>query len=408
MAALGKKIKLVTIDYWVMLVMLFIMKVGQFMMFPFLAIYLSSYAHISAAIIGVVVGVGPVVYGVVSLVAGVFVDRYGVRRAIAFSLFFSGILIYFFFYQHSIIWFFIMSALTGATRSFFDVGFKAYKISEATPEMRRFYFSLRYSVANSAAAVGPVLGAYFATSNSNLPFKIICITYLILFGISMIVLHDSAHAQQSKVSSAKPLQDLLVTIKNDRSLLLLVLISTIILGIYSQLDSTLPLYLSSTLPKGIQIYSLMLIINAVGCASLQVLVSHASQHYEEKAICIYAMILFATGYFIITLSLAVPALILASLIIVLAETLIMPHNDLLVSKIAPANRIGTYYGTTGLAMIGVGVGPMIGGCIYVLLGPQAVFFTFGFLCLATIFLYIKLLQRISNSAAVNDGKLSLA
>tara|TARA_R110000868_G_scaffold353274_1_gene614512 strand:- start:7829 stop:9055 length:1227 start_codon:yes stop_codon:yes gene_type:complete len=408
MASLLKNMKLITLDYWLMLAMLFVMKVGQFMMFPFLAIYLSSYAHASAVTIGVVVGAGAVVYAVISLVAGLFVDRYGVRRAIAFSLFFSGIILYFFFYNHSVVWFFIMSALTGATRSFFDVGFKSYKISEATPDMRRLYFSLRFSVVNSAAAVGPVLGAYLATSHSALPFKIVGVTYIILCVISIAVLQENSITTIAAKPSARPFRDLLCVIKNDNSLLLLLSISIIIWMVYSQLDSTLAQYLYSALPDGVRVYSLMLIINAVGCASLQVLVTQASKSLDERTVCIYAMTSFAAGYFIIAFSLSMSALVLASLLIVLAETLVMPLNDLLVMKIAPANRIGTYYGAMGLAMIGLGIGPMVGGCLYSLLGPESVFVVGGLLCLVTIIFYQKLLRRISISDVEGDAELSAA
>lgn len=405
MSSFRHSLKLITPDYWVLMGMLFIMKVGQFMMLPFLAIYLSAYAHIDPATIGMVVGVGPFVYGISSLFAGVFVDRYGIRAAIASSLFFSGVTIYFFFYQNSIVWFLMMSALTGASRSFFDVGFKSYKILELTPDTRKLYLSLRYMVINSAAAVGPVLGAYFTTINSNLSFKVVGVAYLVLCGVSLIVIRGRSLSAQSGASrAAKPILNLILIIKKDRALLMLVFIAMIFWVVYSQMDSTLAQYLHSSLTNGVGVYSLMLIINALGCASLQVLVTHLTKNIEEKVICIYAMSLFAAGYILIALFLNLPVLVLASLLIVIAETLTMPLNDFLIAKIAPPHLIGTYYGATGLAMLGLGIGPMIGGGIYQAFGAPAVFILCGLLCFASIYLYRKLLYSIS----MNSGSGSFA
>lgn len=387
-----KNIQAVKKDYWLMLVALFLMKIGQFMLLPFLAIFLTMYANFEPALIGLIIGSGPIIYGITALGAGVLVDRYGVKKIMISSLFFGGVTILFFFYSHSAIWCFLMSTLTGVTRAFFDVGTKTYGISNLTIEQRKLSFSLRFMTVNTAAAIGPMIGAYFASRNSDISFKIIGMVYLLL-GLASFFIFSNKN-QNNKNNKPANFLELFVILRNDVALQILMLISLIIWIVYSQLDSTLAQYLSTNLRDGIKVYSLMLIVNAVGCASLQLLMTQLTNKVPEKTLSILAMTLFASGYILIAFFLNVSLLLLAAFIIMLAEITIMPFNEFLITKIAPIERIGTYYGALSLSMLGLGLGPIIGGIIYQFFGAKILFLLCSLLCILTILLHKKLINCI--------------
>jgi MFS family permease len=385
----------VTRDYQLMLLTLFFMRAGQFMLLPFLAIYLSHYSNASPLIIGITVGIGPLIYGAAGVNAGIFVDRFGAKNVMVGSLFISAITVFSFFYAHSISWCFLLNALTGATRAFFDISTKSYGIANLTLDQRRISFSLRFMVVNSAAAIGPVMGAFFAANNSLFSFQIIGVLYFFLSIFSLFKLRGKIKSQATDVIKKSITFNLSKEIfLKDSALRILVLINFMIFAVFSQIDSTLPQYLHSELKNGVRIYALLLIVNASICVALQLIVSKLTKDIYEYTVSCIGMISFAISYFLIGLFLQEAALILAMVILTLSEITIMPLNDLLLARIAPVDRIGTYYGIAGVAMLGLGVGPMIGGFIYQYFSAKALFLLCGCVCLMTLFLYKKLFNNM--------------
>lgn len=395
MRSLFKDLATIRRDHWLMLMMLLVMKIGQFMFLPFLAIFLSVHEHMEPVMIGLIIGAGPLTFGISSLFAGVMVDYYGIKTTISLSLLFSGIVIYFFFYSHATIWLVMMSMLTGLTRSFFDIGSKSYGILEFTNERKKLFFSLRSMFINTAAAIGPILGAYLTTINATLIFKVIGILYVGLSIFSLFILSNQVNKEHFENTGIyASINKVFRNLVSDKALLLLISICIIFWVVYSQLDSTLAQYLSTSLTDGIKIYSLLLAINAIGCATLQMLMMQYTKHINEHVLAATSMIFFAISNLLIASSLQIPLLITAAFMIVLAEIIVMPLNDFLVTKIAPPHLMGSYYGAMGLGTLGLGVGPIIGEFIYQYAGPTQVFMFCGILCLGSVFLYRRLMMII--------------
>lgn len=338
-------------DYWAMLVTLFFMKMGQFMLLPFLAIYLAKFSHVTPAVIGIVIGLGPFVYGVTALGAGVLIDRYGVRKVVACALFVSGVSIFFFFYKHCLVWCLFMNILTGVARAFFDISCKSYGISGVSLEIRKILFSLRSVANNSAAAIGPLLGAYLAVTDSVIAFKIIGVIYFLLGILCLMIFLETSYSKlECTIKQKTNFYGLIKIVSVDKCLQLLLIVSFIFWIVYSQLDSTLAQYLNISLRNGVRVYSLLLIINAVGCATLQLIVTELTKNVDEKILSFAAMVMFAVSYMLMAFYFKISVLILAAVLIVLVETVIMPLNDFLLARIAPSDQLSTYYGIIGVAM----------------------------------------------------------
>jgi MFS family permease len=378
----------VKLDYILMLLMSFFMRTGQFMLLPFLAIYLAKFSNASPIIIGITVGIGPFVYGIANVFAGFYVDRFGSKKIMSCSLFIGGISLFAFFYQQTITWCFLMNALTGVTRAFFDIGSKSYGIGELTTEQRKISFSLRFMAINSAAAIGPLLGAYFAAINSVISFKIVGLFYIFLSILSSFILKKTNTITKNKPA---PLSSFIKIIKDDVSLQRLIMISIIIMLVFSQIDSTLPQYLNANLTHGVKIYSLLLIINAIICVTMQLIVSRLTSFFNEFGVICIGIAFYSLSYIMFALFLNDIALIIAIVMLTFAEITLLPLNDVLLARIAPPNKIGTYYGIAGISMLGFGIGPMLGGVIYEYQSAKALFLVCGIVSLFTLLLYKKLI-----------------
>lgn len=386
--ALSQEFQHITLDYVLMLFMSFFMRTGQFMLLPFLAIYLAKFSNTSPAIIGLTVGIGPFVYGIANVYAGIYVDRFGSKKIMTGALFLGGITLFAFFYQQTIAWCFLMNALTGVTRAFFDIGSKSYGINGLSSEQRKISFSLRFMAINSAAAIGPVVGVYFAATNAMISFKIVGLFYIILSILSFLLLKNIKGTAQNKKAE---FSSLIKIFRDDASLQILIVISIIIMMVFSQIDSTLPQYLYANLSHGVKIYSILLIINAVICVTMQLVVSKITAIFNEYNVICIGVVLYSLSYIMFALFLNDIALILAVILLTLAEITILPLNDVLLARIAPPDKIGTYYGIAGISMLGLGIGPMIGGLIYEHQSAKTLFLICGIVSLITLLLYKKLL-----------------
>lgn len=381
-------------DYYLMISSIFLMKTGQFMSLPFLAIYL--YKHLSASSIGLIIGTGAFVYGFFGITAGIIADKIGSKKSLIIALLISGISLILFFQVTSLWWYLAMSIMFGIGRSIFNISSKTYGSTYRLP-VRRLCFSLRNMMVDAAAAVGPLIGAIFSARQSEYIFPFIGFLYFSLAIMSSITLKEASVEKKHAASY----QSFYVILK-DRNLLLLVGIFCIYWIAFSEIDSILPIYLSTHLKNGIHIYTLLLIIQAVGCVLLQLAFTYVTRNFADFTLAMLGMILFGLAYAIIALFLNTPMLIIASIFIIFAQIIVLPLNDLLISKMAPEHQMATYYGAITLSAVGMGIGPMLGGFIYQHFGITILFILLSIACLLCIPLYFLLIKKITLQISANN------
>ncbi len=356
-----KNFQSITTDYWLMLLFIFFMKAGQFMILPFLALHLNTSTLASAGLIGIAVGSGPLAYGLMGPFNGYFIDHFGAQKIIMFSMIVGGVLFIFFNAHQTISYYVLVNTLVGITRSAFDTATKSYKLHTMTPEFRRFSFSLRFTVLNTAASVGPLIGVHFIQGSANILFLTIGIGYIILsLFVPWIIEKESLPIDYKRPS----LKQVFTIISTDSRLRYIVFASALMWGCYAQLDATLPLHLNHMLTNGIKIFMWTVVINTAGCALLQILMAKIMNSVLETYQVVLGCMFFMAGFFLFSVTLKIPSLFLAAFLIVLGEIIICPLMELLIYKIAPKEMINIYYGALAISIVGVGLGPIIGGFIY--------------------------------------------
>jgi MFS family permease len=350
-------------DNYLMLVAVFFMKAGQFMIMPFMAIYLQNFPHASPTKIGIAIGLGPLVYGCFSPLGGWLVDRFGCRRMSVLALIGSAFNIYFFFALHLWWYCFLMSALLGFTRCIFDVSSRTYRMHQQSLNIRRFFFGLRFTVINSAAAIGPFAGAVAATTHSLFVFHFVGIGYLLMSGLTWFFLHaDEPHHLAGK--STIQIKTMWHIIAYDRTMTFLISAALLFWVVFSQIDSTLPQYLHYILPHSLQLYSTMLIINALMCACLQIITTHYLQRISIRWVNRAGVALLFLSFIAAAQATKDSGFLSYIILLTFAELLLAPIQDYLVSIIATPSLLGSYYGALGISVLGIGIGPILGGILF--------------------------------------------
>ncbi|MGZ4161134.1 MAG: MFS transporter, partial [Neobacillus sp.] len=222
---------------WVLLIGTILSRGSAFMTLPFLSIYLSRNMDLPPVVIGLTVGMSPLMGTVGGFIGGHLSDRFGRKRIMQIALFSIAFVYFGFTLASSQGWFILLNALNGLCNSFFEPTAQALMADLTEQKNRMKAYSLRYTAINIGASVGPLLGAYLATTSAKLSFAITGSTYLI-YGFVLFFLMRRLVLTKSEQNNKKSVNfgDAFRIIKTDKALRYL-LLGVILVNIgYVQLD----------------------------------------------------------------------------------------------------------------------------------------------------------------------------
>src|SRR5579883_2594500 len=361
----------------------FLMRISQFMSLPFLAIYLSHQGVMTASQIGLVLGIGPLVFSATGLMNGMYVDRQSHKRTIIFGFAFSiG-----FFYG-----LLLLNAALGWLRSLVDISAIAMVVDHTPSEKLSLGFSARFIGVNLGVAIGPLLGAYMATT--QYPLSIFFISGGIYFVIALGMIF---YREKPKIKISSSMQDDLLThffdVVKNKFLIIITLINFIIWVIYAQMDTTFPQFLAQHVKNPATLFSYFMLINALICVFFQPIILRWAELTSPKLSGIAGCVMFSISFLMLSFYPSIPFMIIAIAIMSFGELFILPVNALLVMKAAPKNLLSSYNGFTNFSLLGLSFGPILGGLGLQFIGSSYLFFLDGLLPIIAIWLYLKFIRE---------------
>jgi MFS family permease len=389
---------------WTLLAGTIFARGASFMTMPFLAIYLSRNLDMHPILIGITIGISPLTGTIGGFIGGHLSDRFGRKPIMISALFVWSGVFYAFSMANVPLAFILLNALNGLCRSFFEPTSQAL-IADLTPkEIRMRAFSLRYTAINIGAAIGPLLGAYFATKSADITFLITGTMYLIY--ATGLLLQMNKHLPSSITSAER--KDNLTSIKavfqvvrKDRMLLMLILGTILVNAGYSQVESNLPQYLEDAIPKGVYLYSILISLNAIMVIILQMPISHYAEKFKPMHLMVTGAIFMGIGLFSFGFFNAWAGLIVAMGLLTIGEILIFPSNSLVIDQLAEEGMRGAYFGASQFRSIGHFFGPIAGGYLLTEIGGPLMFTCISLLVLfSTIFFYKGSSLTISKTTTI--------
>lgn len=381
---------------WVLLIGTVLSRGSAFMTLPFLSIYLSRHMDLPPLIIGITVGMSPLMGTVGGFVGGHLSDRFGRKRVMLISLFTLAFVYYCFTIAQSQGWFILLNALNGLCNSFFEPTSQALMADLTEKKNRMKAYSLRYTAINIGASVGPLVGAYLATASAKLSFTLTGTTYLLyafvlVFFLSKLVVPQVEQTNKKSVSVGSAFR----IIKTDRALRYLILGGIIVNMGYVQMDSNLPQFLQGKLENGVVIFSVLLTVNAVMVVVLQLPISHFAERFKPMQAMVIGALLMAAGLFSCSFINGWLIAIISIIFLTLGEILIFPSSSLVIDQLAPEHLRGTYFGAGQFNKIGNFFGPIFGGYLLSHFHGQIMFWTISIVTLGGIFFF-----QIGNQAFI--------
>ncbi|ETI67725.1 MDR family MFS transporter [Neobacillus vireti] len=374
---------------WVLLIGTVLSRGSAFMTLPFLSIYLSRHMDLSPIIIGITVGMSPLMGTVGGFIGGHLSDRFGRKPIMLVSLFMVAFVYYGFTVATGQGWFILLNALNGLSNSFFEPTAQALMADLTEKTKRMKVYSLRYTAMNIGASVGPLIGAYLANTSAKLSFAITGTIYLLyalvlVYFLQRLVVPLSQEGNSKKVVSFGAAFRI---IKTDKALRYLIIGIILVNMGYVQIDSNLPQILEGTVENGILIFSILITINAVMVVVLQMPISHLAEKFRLMQVMVVGAVFMAAGLVCFSFVSGWATAIIAIVLLTLGEILIFPSNSMMIDQLAPEHLRGTYFGAAQFRKIGNFIGPVFGGYLLSHFQGQIMFWVIALVTLGSIIFF---------------------
>jgi MFS family permease len=314
-----------------------------------LPVYFLTVRHSSYFIIGLVVAASYLFAAPFSMMGGSMADRIGRRplftvlpvlSAIVFLLMsieiFTQIQLWVLYLT------FIFTSPIGTLQGTVD----SSVLSDLTqPNERIRAFSLLRLFSNAGFALGPALGGFVSTLGYSILLLIPTAGNLIEELVYIALVRESMTQGRSEVATQiTPGRSLMSFPLEDRSFLLIIgtiVVASVCLG---QWGTTLTLFLSGSYHLSVAQIGLMYSLNGVIVVLFQIPVNRLMSRFHDIDRLAVGMVIYAVSFIIFGLFSAYYIILTATAILTIAENIFSPAVSTLISKMAPSNRRGEYFG----------------------------------------------------------------
>jgi MFS family permease len=328
---------------------------------PLLTLFVSDKLGLNQQDVGLLLGIAVFVATLLSLYGGYIIDRFEKRRLLILSMASSAIGLVLLTFAENLYLTTITLIVTETASSLFLIGSKAILSDNLAVGQRAKAFSLSYTLTNIGYAVGPMLGVLIAGVFASAPFLVAAA--IAFFSIFLMTSIPGGPASVSLTGQAQSFLKTLVTLKNDRTLIMFTagcLLSTVVHGRFTFYLSQYLLVISN--PRHtMEIMAALLACNAISVILLQYQIGRFLKREQLRQWIVAGTGLFILGLIGFSLADSLVGWCVAMFIFTLGEIIIYPAEFLFVDTLAPEELRGSYYGAQNLAALGGALSPMICG-----------------------------------------------
>lgn len=231
------------------------------MSLPFLAIYLGESTQLDFAMIGLIIGAGPLAGTFGGFIGGVLSDFFGRKKLMVVSLLVSAFVFVGFVLTANPLLLLLLSILKGLSTSFFGIVSKAL-MADLTAEEKRFrVFSNRYLAVNLGFSIGPAVGGFLGIGGSSFTFLLTGAIYVLYCLALMVLLYFFSVRQESGSDTEKvSVFQAWKVLSRDAVLLFFIVGGILLTTVHGQMPVTLSQFLKENFRDGVKLFGLSLSI----------------------------------------------------------------------------------------------------------------------------------------------------
>ena len=363
--------------------------VARAMSLSFVAMKLQLAFNLNPAMIGILLGIGPLLGAIAAPFAGSFSDKIGRKRVLAITLLAMAVALIGMGLAASVSAFCLAQIVAAISIAIYEPISRAL-MSDVCPEPQRLrYFSWRYTISNLGWAVGPLIGVAVGAASTSL-FLIAGLAYGVV--ALTIQLRAVPVAESVPSAEARAAISLIASVRAalfDPRLAFFIAGGTLMIALYGQWSATIGTYLVGHVTDGANIYAYLSSING----AVVLIGNPLARRLIERLGVLPSLVAGCTLFFIAELSflgsLHFLGFALSMVILTLGEILVVPTEYMLVDRICTARNRGSYFGAHSFSVIGNCVGPTLGGLVLYASGATGMFLLFaGFAAASATFFVI--------------------
>jgi len=390
--------------FWTLTFATFIDSVGGALIFPFLSLYITNRFQVGMTEVGILFGLYSAASIFGSGLGGALADRMGRKTMVLSGLVISALSSLTMALVPSMDWFYLLVVFVGLFSNLGGPARQAMVADLLHPEKRAQGYSILRVVINLSITIGPAIGGLIAARS-----------YLFLFlsdaAISVLVAIFLLRAlpETRPVSKEKSgeQESLLQTIKGyglilrDRFYLTFIFGGILLMLVYMQMNSTLPVYLRDVHQISEQGYGLILSLNAGMVVLLQFFVTRKVDHRPPML-----MMALGTGFYVVGFSMygyasGYPMFLLAMAIITIGEMVVAPVAQALVARMAPEHMRGRYMAIYGYTFtLASMTGPFMAGLVIDNYDPKILWYFAGVVGALAMMIFLLLYRQMKAKPAL--------
>ncbi|MEW5871096.1 MAG: MFS transporter [Chloroflexota bacterium] len=379
--------------FWVLVGATFIDQIGAALIFPFFSLYITQKFNVGMLQVGELFGIFTVTGMLGSFVGGGMADRFGRRTVVIFGLVISALSSLAMGLVNDLNVFFGLAVVVGLLSSFGGPARQAM-IADILPEKKlaEGFGMFRISF-NLAVTFGPMLGGLLAGYSFMLLFIADAVSSIIMAAIVLAVLPET----RPEVDKTRPQESFLQTlggysrVLRDGLFMGFVGVIALMLLVYMQMNSTLPVYLRDVHNIPAQGYGYILSMNAAMVVLLQFWFTRRFSGFPPMLVMALGTAFFVVGFSMYGFTSTYAMFVLAMIIITIGEMIVTPVAQSIAAQFAPADMRGRYMAIYGFGWsIPGALAPLAAGLIMNAFDPRWVWYAGGIVAMLTVGGYLWL------------------
>jgi MFS family permease len=352
--------------FWTYNLIVFIDRLGGFMLYPFFALYLTQRYGIGMSTVGIIFGIFSISGMVGSALGGAIADRMGRKTVIIVSLLLSSFSALGMGFAPTLGIFVLVSVLVGTLANIGGPAHEAVVADLLPPDKRAEGYGIIRVVFNVAVIIAPPIAGLLISRSYITLFLTDAIISVISACIVFFALPETKPQAQAhtKPETMKQTFGGYRRVFRDTPFLAFIGVTVMMTLVYMNMNSTLGVYLRDEHGITAAQYGWLLSINAIIVVLFQFSVTRRLEKYKPFLMMAAGSILYAIGFamygFVPTYALFIAAMV----IITIGEMVVSPFQQSLVASFAPEHMRGRYMAVSGLSWsISFTVGPYFAGLI---------------------------------------------
>jgi len=382
--------------FWVLTGATFIDQAGGWLLFPFFALYVTDHFGVGMTEVGILFAIFSLANLVGGAIGGALTDKLGRKWMLMFGLVASATSSLLMAFVDDLGVFYVLGAFVGLLASAGGPAQQAM-VADILPEEKQAEgYGLQRVSMNLAAAIGPAIGGLLAAQSFLFLFVADAVTSIITAIIVYFALPETKPQVEEQAEEESFLQSIkgYRVVLRDNLFMTFWLISTLTVLTYSQVNSTLSVYLRDFHGLSAQAYGYLLSLNAAMVVLFQFWVTRRVTKYPAMLMMAAGSALYAIGFAMFGFVNSFALFAVAMIIITVGEMITVPVAQALVARFAPEDMRGRYMAVFGFTWtIPFAIGPLLAGLIMDNLNPNLVWYLSGLIGLVAVAGYLWLQGR---------------